>query len=212
MNIKFERKEIVGYIIKIIISCKIRMANKLLRIIVILIFLCAIIYLMFGIFEVHKIIIKQIYPQKYSEYVEKYAEEYNLDSLLVYAMIKAESNFKQDAISKSNAVGLMQLMETTAEDTANKLGMEFNNEDLKDPEINIKLGTKYFSTLCETYDNIPIALTAYNAGSGNVNKWIEEGTISSSGDNIENIPFRETNNYVRKILRDYEIYKDLYEE
>jgi len=81
-----------------------------------------------------------------------------------------------------------------------------------DPEINIKLGTKYFSTLYETYKNIPIALTAYNAGSGNVDKWLTEETISKDGSDIENIPFRETNNYVRKILRDYEIYKDIYAE
>ena len=180
------------------------MANKLLKIIVILLFICAIIYLAFGVFEVHKIIIRQIYPQKYSEYVEKYAEEYDIDSLLVYAIIKAESNFKADVVSKSNAVGLMQLMDATAEDTANKLGMEYNKEDLTNPEINIKLGTKYFSTL--------YALTAYNAGSGNVDKWLTEETISKDGSDIENIPFRETNNYVRKILRDYEIYKDIYAE
>ena len=186
--------------------------NKLLKIIVILLFICAIIYLAFGVFEVHKIIIRQIYPQKYSEYVEKYAEENNIDSLLVYAIIKAESNFKPKVVSKSNAVGLMQLMDATAEDTANKLGIEYDSEDLKEPEINIMLGTKYFSSLYETYKNIPIALTAYNAGSGNVDKWIQEDVIASDGTDIENVPFRETNNYVRKILRDYEIYKDIYNE
>lgn len=141
------------------------MKNKLLKIIVIFLFICAILYIMFGVFEVHKIIIRQIYPQKYSEYVEKYAEEYDIDSLLVYAIIKAESNFQSEAVSKSDAIGLMQLMDTTAEDTANKLGIEYNKEDLKNPETNIMLGTKYFSTLYETYKNIPIALTAYNAGS-----------------------------------------------
>lgn len=187
-----------------------RMVNKLLKIIVILLILCAIIYVSFGIFKVHKIVIRQIYPQKYSEYVEKYSNEYDVDSLLIYAIIKAESNFKPDVISKSNAVGLMQLMDATAKDVANKLGMEYKEEDLKNPEINIKLGVKYFSTLYDKYKNIPIALTAYNAGSGNVNKWISEDIIASDGSNVENIPFRETNNYVRKILRDYEIYKDIY--
>lgn len=186
------------------------MVNKLLKIIVILLILCAIIYVAFGIFGMHKIIIKQIYPQKYSEYVEKYSNEYNVDSLLVYAIIKAESNFKPDVISKSNAVGLMQLMDATAKDMANKLGMEYKEEDLENPDINIKLGVKYFSILYDKYKNVPITLTAYNAGSGNVSKWISEGVISSDGSNIENIPFRETNNYVRKILRDYEIYKNIY--
>ncbi len=188
------------------------MTKKLLKIIVILLFICAIIYLVFGVFEVHKIIIRQIYPQKYSEYVEAYSNEYGVDSLLVYAIIKAESNFEPDVVSKSNAVGLMQLMDTTAEDTAKKLGMEYEKDELKDPETNIKLGTKYFSTLYESYKSVPIALTAYNAGSGNVDKWIQEETISADGSDIENIPFRETNNYVRKILRDYEIYKKIYQK
>ena len=144
--------------------------------------------------------------------VEKYAKEYQVDPLLIFAMIKIESNFNKNAKSSSDAKGLMQLMDATAEDTANKLGMEYNSEDLTDPEINIRLGTKYFSSLYETYKNIPIALTAYNAGSGNVDKWIQEDVISSDGTDIENVPFRETNNYVRKILRDYEIYKDIYNE
>ena len=58
--------------------------------------------------------------------------------------------------------------------------------------------------------NIELALTAYNAGSGNVDTWVENGTLMADGSNIENIPYKETNNYVRKILRDYEIYKKLY--
>ena len=188
------------------------MVKKLLKIIVILLIICAIMYLVFGVFKVHEIIIKQIYPQKYSEYVEKYSKEYGVDPLLIYAMIKAESNFKPDVVSKSDAVGLMQLMDTTAEDTAKKLGMEYEKDELKDPETNIKLGTKYFSTLYATYKSVPIALTAYNAGSGNVDKWLQDETISKDGLDIENIPFRETNNYVRKILRDYEIYKRIYQE
>lgn len=186
------------------------MIKKLLKIILILLIIYVIIYLAFNKFNLHERIAKELYPRKYSEYVGKYSEEYGVDELLVYAIIKAESNFKPDVVSKSNAVGLMQLMDITAEDTAKKLGMEYNKEDLKDPEINIKLGTKYFSILNETYKNISIALTAYNAGSGNVDKWIQEGTLLADGSNIENIPFRETNNYVRKILRDYEIYKRIW--
>lgn len=186
------------------------MIKKLLKIILILLIIYVIIYIAFDEFNLSEKILKELYPKDYSEYVEKYSAEYGVDELLVYAIIKAESNFRPDVVSKSNAVGLMQLMDATAEDTAKKLGMEYKKEDLKDPEINIKLGTKYFSTLNETYKNISIALTAYNAGSGNVDKWIQEGTILADGSNIENIPFRETNNYVRKILRDYEIYKKIW--
>ena len=67
---------------------------------------------------------KKIYPLKYSEYVEKYSEEYNIDKYLVYAIIKAESNFKENAKSTSNAVGLMQIMEATAFETAKKMDLK----------------------------------------------------------------------------------------
>ena len=68
------------------------------------------------------------------------------------------------------------------------------------------MGTKYISILIQKYNNINLALTAYNAGSGNVDNWINDGTLKSDGSDIEKVPFTETNNYVRKILRDYKIY------
>lgn len=188
------------------------MGKKLLKIFIILACIILVLYILFGVFKIHNEILKIIYPQKYSEYVEQVAIEYELDPLLLYAIIKAESNFDSDAVSRSNAVGLMQLMDSTAEETAGKLGIKYEKEMLKDPEMNIKLGSSYFNSLYDKYENIALALTAYNAGSGNVDKWIEEETISSDGSNIENIPFRETNNYVRKILRDYEIYQNIYSD
>ena len=87
-----------------------------------------------------------------------------------------------------------------------------NEENILEPDININIGTKYISMLIQKYGNINLALAAYNAGSGNVDGWIEKGTLKSDGSDIENVPFTETNNYVRKILRDYEIYKQIYEE
>ena len=158
------------------------------------------------------IILKKLYPIQYQQYVEQYAQEYGVDPLLVYSVIKAESNFKENAKSSQKAVGLMQLMEETAKELANKIGMEYEeNKTLYDPESNIRLGTKYLSELLEKYSgDYMLAVTAYNAGIGNVNKWIEEGTIKEDGSNIENIPFKETNNYVRKIIRNYRIYQELY--
>lgn len=154
--------------------------------------------------------LKKIYKIDYSTYVEKYADEYNVDKYLIYAIIKAESNFDETAVSSKSAKGLMQLMYSTAEEIATKLEINLTEENVMEPEININLGTKYISMLIQKYDNIGLALTAYNAGSGNVDKWIEDGTLKSDGSSLENIPFTETNNYVRKILRDYEIYKELY--
>ena len=154
---------------------------------------------------------KKLYPLKYSGYVVKYAEEYNMDKYMVYAIIKAESNFDENAKSSSNAIGLMQIMETTALETANKMNLEVTEEELFKPEINIKIGLKYFTYLLNHYNNnYPLAIIAYNAGMGNVDSWIKNGTIKEDGTDIENVPYKETNNYVRKILRDYEIYKGLY--
>ena len=154
----------------------------------------------------------KVYKLEYTEYIKKYANEYNVDEYLIYAIIKAESNFEPNAESHRGAKGLMQLMYSTAEDISKRIGIELNEENILEPDININLGTKYISMLIQKYNNTNLALAAYNAGSGNVDGWIEKGTLKSDGSDIENVPFTETNNYVRKILRDYEIYKNIYEE
>lgn len=153
---------------------------------------------------------KFLYNTAHEEIIYKYAEEYNVDEMLIFAIIKNESNFNKDVTSSRNAIGLMQLLETTAEETAQELGLQ--EIDLTDEETNINIGTKYFSELLDKYDgNYMLSLAAYNAGQGNVDRWIEQGIITREGDNLENIPFKETNMYVRKVSRDYEIYKKLYQ-
>ena len=108
----------------------------------------------------------------------------------------------------------MQLVESTAKEVSKKVDIQLPDDELKEkllePEININLGTKYLSILIEKYQNIEIAVTAYNAGIGNVKTWILEGKIKSDGSDYENIPFPETNMYVRKVVRNYKIYKELY--
>lgn len=171
-------------------------------------------FVIIKVIKVPEIILKNIYPKKYSEYVYIYSEQYGIDPLLTFSIIKAESNFNPNVVSKSNAIGLMQLMESTAKEMAEKIEEDLDaKEALYNPEINIKIGTKYFSTLMEKYEqNYILALTAYNAGIGNLDEWIREGIILQDGSDIENIPFKETNRYVRKIIRDYKIYQDLYKE
>jgi soluble lytic murein transglycosylase len=171
-----------------------------------------ILILLFLVLKLEDIILRKVYPLKYSEYVEKYASEEELDPLLIYAIIKAESNFETNITSSSGAMGLMQLMDSTAREVTQKIGIAYpTKEILYDPETNILIGIKYYSMLIEKYDgNMLLALTSYNAGIGNVDKWIQAGTIKKDGSDIENIPFKETNNYVRKILRDYKIYQELY--
>ena len=106
----------------------------------------------------------------------------------------------------------MQLLDSTGQEIASSMNMSIDNDDLFDANINIMLGTKYLSKLLQKYNNIELALAAYNAGSGNVDNWIKQNTIKEDGSDVENIPFKETNYYVRKILKDYRIYKQLYEQ
>lgn len=186
--------------------------KKIIKFLIIIILLLLIYFALFKVVEIDKKIMKAIYPLKYTEYVEKYAKKYDIDPYMVYAIIKAESNFDENAKSATDAIGLMQIMEETALETANKMDLDVSVDDLFKPDININIGLNYFTYLLNKYDdNYALAIVAYNAGMGNVDNWIKEGTIEEDGSDIENVPFKETNNYVRKILRDYEIYKDLYE-
>lgn len=185
--------------------------KRLLKFLITLLILASIIFILFKVVKIDDIIMKKLYPLKYSEYVEKYAKEYNIDKYMVYAIIKAESNFNENAKSSSDAIGLMQIMEITAIETARKMDLEVTEEDLFKPDLNINIGLKYFTYLLNHYNNnYPLTIIAYNAGMGNVDAWLKDGTIKEDGTDIENVPFKETNNYVRKILRDYEIYKELY--
>ena len=187
----------------------VNVTKKQIIIVAIILILCMIIAFLNIPIRIQKI----IYKKDYQEYVQKYSKEYNVDENLVYALIKAESNFNERAESGKGAIGLMQLMESTAQDICKKTDLNILNEDLKskllEPEININIGTKYLSTLIQKYENVEIAITAYNAGIGTVDNWIEKGIIKADGSDIENIPYKETNNYVRKILRDYKIYSNL---
>ena len=178
--------------------------KKLLIVIIIAIFVIGI------IIASKKLMIKILYKKDYSELVSKYAQEYEIEENLIYAIIKAESNFNPNAVSSQKAKGLMQLMDSTAKEIANKIGIEITDKNIFEPETNINIGTKYIAALLEKYECIEVALAAYNAGSGNVDKWIANGTIKADGSDIEKIPYKETNMYVRKIMRDYKIYKKIY--
>ena len=185
--------------------------NKLLIfIIVILIF----VMILLGPLEAGTKLMKVMYSKKYENLIEMYSEKYQVDSNLIFAIVKAESNFNVSAVSSKGAKGLMQLMEDTAKDVAkktdSKIDLDTIGEKLLHADTNIELGTKYISTLLKKYNNTALALTAYNAGIGTVDNWIEKGIIKENGEDIQNIPYKETNNYVRKILRDYKIYQKLY--
>lgn len=156
--------------------------------------------------------VKMVYPVKYKETVEMYSKRFGVDPNLVYAVIKAESNFSENAVSSKEAAGLMQITRTTGAWGAKVLKIEnYSYDSLFNPETNILIGVWYISTLMKEFDNdMQLVLTAYNAGSGNVTQWLGDSRYSGDGGSLTDIPFNETSNYVKKVNEYYEVYKKLY--
>ena len=124
------------------------MSKALKKVLLGIIILIILYFILFPILKIDVIIMKKIYPQKYKEFVNYYAQKYKVDELLIFAIIKTESNFNQEAKSKSNAIGLMQLMESTAVEIANKTqNNDIEVNEIYNPITNIELGTYYFSIL-----------------------------------------------------------------
>ena len=130
---------------------------------------------------------------------------------MIHAIARQESQFDRKIVSRAGARGLMQLMPGTARDTAGKIGVGYSMSSLDDPAYNMQLGSWYFGRLMDTYrGSYPLAVAAYNAGAGNVNKWIaQNGDPRATGDIlgwIEAIPFGETRSYVQRVLENAVVY------
>ncbi|WP_435417287.1 lytic transglycosylase domain-containing protein [Parerythrobacter aurantius] len=142
-----------------------------------------------------------------------------VDFTFVHAITRQESQFAQNAISHAGARGLMQLMPGTAREQAGKLGLQYLSADLIDsPSYNVQLGDGYFRRMLDYYGgSYPLAVAAYNAGPGNVNKWLRaNGDPRSGGIDwvtwIEKIPIFETKNYVQRVIENAAVYEQLYPE
>ena len=142
------------------------------------------------------------YPNAYGKFVEFYSEKYCVDKSLVYAVMKTESNFRFDAVSKSGAVGLMQIMPATAEWIASELNENYDLNNLFNPEINIRYGCFYIQYLLNKFRDKDIVICDYNAGEGIVSNWIIDGKLDKS-----KISYVETKNYLEKVNYYYEIYE-----
>lgn len=144
---------------------------------------------------------------KYQAEIEKYAKEFAIEKELLAALIYVESRFDNHSKSSKGAVGLMQLMPSTAIWIAEELGYNnFELKDLKNPELNIKFGSWYFDYLYQKFDkNLIQTIAAYNAGEKNVRIWIDDGW---EGNINKNLPFKETDNFVRRVIST----KNFYEE
>ena len=170
--------------------------------------------LFFAVDKGREELLKFMYPVKYSDIVEKYAKEYELDKYLVYAVMRTESKFKEDAVSGAGAKGLMQLMDETAAECTKKGNFGYDiPKDIYDPEVNISLGCFYLKSLLDSYGgDISLAVTAYNGGTGNVGRWLSDSELSDGDGGLLYIPFAETKGYVDKVIASYEKYKEIYEK
>lgn len=149
------------------------------------------------------IVYGMVFPLKYVKEISLASEVYDVDPVLIASVIKSESGFKEDAISKKGAVGLMQLMPSTAEYLAEKIS--YGDFDLKNAVDNINLGTYYLSLLKDEFKDEKLVLCAYNAGPTNVRKWFSDDELTENG-RLEKIPFKETENYVKKCMQAKKIY------
>lgn len=157
---------------------------------------------------------KFFYPYPYKEFITEYAALRNLDSTLVAGVVLNESKFRLGAKSHKGAMGLMQLMPETAKWIAKQMeDDEFTINDLEDPEINIRFGTWYLASLNKEFKgNEILMLAAYNAGRGNVKEWMESNQWDMNFNDIEQIPYKETREYVAKVMKSKQCYKKLYAE
>ncbi|MBQ7884999.1 MAG: lytic transglycosylase domain-containing protein [Clostridia bacterium] len=148
------------------------------------------------------------YPLKYKNEIIQYSSKYSVDSALVASIICSESSFNANSQSEKGAIGLMQLMPSTAQWLCETLDEQFEPKKLFEPDFNIMLGTYYVSYLANKFNDLDLAIVAYNAGEGNVLKWLSVKEYSNDGKKLNYIPYAESENYLSKVKRAYNIYKD----
>ena len=157
------------------------------------------------------VIEKSMYPKDFSEYVEKYAADYEVPPEVVYALIRTESRFDSGAVSSAGAVGLMQMMPDTFRWLTDEILFDhFEDGMLYDPETNIRYGTYYLSRLYARYGDWSLCLAAYNAGIGRVDTWLKDESLADGEGGLKHIPFTETRKYVSRVMKARDKYNALY--
>jgi soluble lytic murein transglycosylase len=149
-----------------------------------------------------------LYPFAYRDIIEGLSKKYSIDPLLVLSVMREESRFDADARSVAGALGLMQIMPQTAFRFDNTLGLGIDNSrDILKVKNNLHLGSYYLSRLVKEFGSYTYALAAYNAGEDIVRKWLQKGNYKSPDEFIEDIPYIETKNYVKRVLTTFFEYK-----
>ncbi len=147
------------------------------------------------------------FPDRYWAEVQSVTTEYDYDPRIFHALVREESSFNKDIRSWAGARGLSQLMPATAKRVAGWLGRTVSKTTITDPELNLAIGSRYLHYLFDHFDNNPfLAVAGYNAGEGNVGKWVTRFGNVPSDEFVEHIPFRETRHYVKRVLGTYRTY------
>ena len=177
---------------------------------VVILFIAAI--LIISLAYSQRLYLKNVYPVKYNEYVEKYSMEYDVDPYFVYAVIRTESDFHKTATSPIGARGLMQVTEDTFDWIKGRIkDKESTFDSMYDAETAVKYGVYLLSYLKNELGNEQNVLCGYHAGVNRAKNWLDDSEISKNGEIIvSEIPFDDTRAYVEKVTKTYNIYKKLY--
>lgn len=172
------------------------------------------IFAVVGYFVINNYVQYRIYQLNHKDTIKEMSEKYDLDPYMVCAVIYTESKFDDDVVSNAGAVGLMQIMPNTGEWIAKKAKFsDYTDDSLKDPAMNIKLGCWYLNYLETKFNgSVQLMLASYNAGPSNVSSWLGNTSYSSDGKTLTKIPYKETENYVTRVMNAYERYKSLYKD
>jgi soluble lytic murein transglycosylase len=152
-----------------------------------------------------------LFPRPYWNDLKRFSTVNGLDPYLVASLIRQESEFNPNAISNKNALGLMQLLPRVGKGVAKQVKLKhFSAPQLFTPAINLQLGTKYFRSMVDQFGGFEYALAAYNAGDDRVKDWQSAGKYRDVQEFVESIPFTETREYVQAIMRNANVYRQLY--
>jgi soluble lytic murein transglycosylase len=152
-----------------------------------------------------------LFPKPYWVDLKRFSSDNALDPYMVAALIRQESEFNPSAVSRANAVGLMQLLPKVGKQVAKQEKLKhFSNNELFTPGTNLQLGTRYFRSMVDKFGAFEYALAAYNAGAERVQTWMGQGKYRDVQEFVESIPFTETREYVQAILRNANVYRQLY--
>ena len=154
---------------------------------------------------------QKVYPLAYEDIVMEMAEEYHLEPSLVFAVIRTESKFDKNAVSKAHAKGLMQITDDTFRWAQNRAREEeIDPENLFIPKTNIRYGCYILTLLSQQFPDTETMLAAYNAGQGKVTQWLQNPAYSEDGKTLSHIPYEETEDYVRRVINTQNEYQKIY--